>query len=377
MASSKLKTAASGTTVVILVIGVVFLGFKTFHWIRTANAPDIQGVWAGNFKAGQTKMPLMYKISGPKGAYHAVEVDIYQGVRESPVSKLVYDYPAIHIEQKAIGFTYDATLNPRTMEMSGTWKQGKGSGPFAMKLNALPDAFPEPMAESDYTPRDDSVLQGYWTGTLKPENRTIRVALKIADRGDGTFRVAGDSPDQGAKGVEATAVTWHRPTVRIEFGGIGGYFEGTVDESDRMITGKWMGGGKPLPLIVERARPGSVAGLDEASEAQKDYSHIGPNDLPGHWQGTLDVKKAGVKLRLALNIAKMPDGKFSATMISLDQGGGEIPASLVEFNSPDVNMEWGGIGGSFQGKLGNGKIAGTWRQNGSELPLVFERDSTT
>ena len=374
MSSSKLKAVAVGMAVVIAVIGVVFLGFKTVHWIRTANAPDIQGAWAGNFKAGQTKMPLMYKISRVNGAYHAVEVDIYQGVRESPVSKLVYDFPKIYIEQKAIGFTFDGILNPKTMEMSGRWTQGKGSGPFVMKLNDLADAFPEPMAESDYTPRNDSVLQGYWTGTLKPENRTIRVALKIADRGDGAFRVSGDSPDQGAKDVEATAVTWHTPTVRIEFGGIGGYFEGTVDDSDRMITGKWMGGGKPLPLILERAKPGSVAGLDATSEAQKDYSHIGPNDLPGHWQGTLEVKKAGVKLRLALNIAKIPDDKFFATMISLDQGGGEIPASLIEYTPPDVHLEWSGIGGSFNGKLENGKITGTWRQGGGALPLIFERN---
>jgi len=376
MTSSKLKTAAVGTAVVVLALGVVYSGIKTVHWIRMANAPDIQGAWAGNFKAGQTKMPLMYKISRVKGAYHAVEVDIYQGVRESPVSKLDYDYPAIHIEQKAIGFTYDATLNPKTMEMSGTWKQGKGSGPFAMKLNALPEAFPEPMAESDYTPRSDSALQGYWTGTLKPDNQTIRVALKIAVQADGTVRVAGDSPDQGAKDVEATAISWHPPTVKIEFGGIGGYFEGTVDDSDRVITGKWMGGGKPLPLTLERAKPGSVAGSDPALEAQKDYSHIGPNDLSGHWQGTLNVKQTGVKLRLALNIAKMPDGKFSGTMISLDQGGGEIPASLVEYDSPDVHLEWSGIGGSFRGKLENGKITGVWRQGGGALPLVFERNQT-
>jgi len=316
----------------------------------------------------------MYKISKVNGAYRAVEVDIYQGVREAPVQKVVYDYPSVHIEQPAIGFSYHATLNPKTMEMSGTWKQGKVSGPFSMKLNALPDAFPEPMAESDYAPRSDSALQGYWTGTLRPENRTIRVALKITDRGDGTFRVAGDSPDQGAKDVEATGVTWHRPTVRIEFGGIGGYFEGTVDDGDQVITGKWKGGGMPLPLTLERATPGSLAGSDGASEAQKDYSHTSSNDLPGHWHGTLEVKKAGIKLRLALNVAKMPDGKFSATMISLDQGGGEIPASLVEYDSPAVRLEWGGIGGSFQGKLENGKITGIWRQNGSELPLVFERD---
>ena len=374
MASSKLKIAAVGAAAAVLAIGVGFSGFKAVHWVRAANAPDIQGAWAGNFEAGQTKMPLRYKISRANGSYHAVETDIYQGVQEAPVSKLVYDYPSIHIEQKALGFTYDATLDPKTMEMSGTWKQGKGSGPFTMKLNALPDAFPEPMAESDYAPRADSDLQGYWKGMLKPGNATLRVALKIAERADGTFRVAGDSPDQGAKDVEATAITYHRPAVKVEFGGIGGYYEGTVDDSDRVMTGNWMGGDKPLPLILERARPETALTPNPAIEAQKDYSHVGPNDLPGHWQGTLDVKQTGVKLRLALNIAKMPDGEFSCTMISLDQGGGEIPASVIEYHPPNLQLEWSGIGGSFHGKLENGKISGAWRQGGGALPLVFERN---
>jgi hypothetical protein len=376
MASSKMKIAAVGTGAVILATGVVLLGIKTVHWVRAAHAPDIQGAWAGIFEAGQQKWPMMYKISRENGSYHAVEVNIYQGAREMPVSRLVYDYPSVRIEQKAIGFTYEATLNPKTMEMSGTWKQGKGSGPFAMKLNALPDAFPEPLAESDYAPRKDSDLQGYWQGTLKPGNTTIRVEMKIAERADGTFRVAGDSPEQGARDIEATAVTYHRPTVKIEFGGIGGAFEGTVDASDRTVTGNWMQGGKPLPLTLERAKPETAAVPDPAIEAQKDYSYTSPNDLPGHWQGTLNVKQAGVKLRLAVNIAKLPDGKFSCSMISLDQGGAEIPASTVQYFPPNVRLEWGAIGGSFNGKLEKGKLTGAWRQGGGALPLVLERNQT-
>jgi hypothetical protein len=376
MASSKLKIAAVGTGAVILAIGVAFLGFKTVHWVRAANAPDIQGAWAGNFEFKETKMPLMYKISKVNGSYHAVEANPYQGTREIPVSRLVYDYPSVRIEQPAIGFTYEATLNPKTMEMSGNWKQGKGSGPFTMKLNALPGEFPEPMAESDYTPRKDSDLQGYWKGTLKAGNTPLRVILKIAERADGTFRVAGDSPDQGAKDIEATAITYHRPTVKVEFGGIGGYYEGTLDDSDRVITGNWMQGDKPLPLTLERAKPETVAAIDPAIEAQKDYSYTGPNDLPGHWQGTLNVKQEGVKLRLAVNIAKMPDGKFSASMISLDQGGGEIPASMIQYVPPNVRLEWGAINGSFNGKLENGKLTGAWRQGGGALPLVLERSRT-
>jgi hypothetical protein len=243
-----------------------------------------------------------------------------------------------------------------------------------MKLNALPDAFPEPMAESDYAPRNDSELQGYWKGTLKPGNTSIRVALKIAERADGTFRVAGDSPDQGAKDVEATAITYHRPTIKIEFGGIGGYYEGTVDASGRVITGNWNQGGQPMPLTLERAKPDAAAGTNAASEEEKDYSHNGPNDLPGHWLGTLNVKQAGVKLRLAVNIARLPDGKFFCSLISLDQGGTEIPASAIQFAPPNMHLEWGGIGGSFSGKLENGRITGTWRQGGGAIPLVMERN---
>jgi hypothetical protein len=374
MASSKLKIAAVGTGAVMLAIGVGFLGVKTIHWVRAAHAPDIQGAWAGNFASGETKMPLMYKISKENGSYHAVEVNIYQGAREMPVSRLVYDYPSVRIEQKAIGFTYDATLNPKTMEMSGTWKQGKGSGPFTMKLNALSDKFPEPLADSDYTPRKDSDVQGYWKGTLKVEKTTLRVDLKIAERADGTFRVAGDSPDQGGSDIEATTVTYHRPTLKVEFGGIMGSYEGTVDESDRVIAGNFVSNGHTLPLTLERAKPDSAAAPDPAIEAQKDYSYTGPNDLPGHWQGTLDVKQAGIKLRLAVNIAKMPDGKFSTSMISLDQGGSEIPANTVQYFPPNLHLEWSAIGASFHGKLENGKITGAWRQGGGALPLVLERN---
>jgi hypothetical protein len=155
-----------------------------------------------------------------------------------------------------------------------------------------------------------------------------------------------------------------------------GSYEGTVDESGRVIAGNFVSNGHTLPLNLERAKPDTAAALDPAIEAQKDYSHTSPNDLPGHWQGTLDVKQSGVKLRLAVNIAKMPDGKFSASMISLDQGGVEIPASTTQYFPPNLRLEWSAIGGSFNGKLENGKITGAWRQGGGALPLVLERNRT-
>ena len=241
-----------------------------------------------------------------------------------------------------------------------------------MKLNALAEAFPEPMAENDYAPRKDSDLQGYWKGTLKTGNATLRVALKIAERADGTFRATGDSPDQGSKDVEATSITYIRPTVKVEFGGISATFEGTVDDSDRVITGTATQGGKTMPFTLERAQPETAAALDQA-EAQKDYSHTGPNDLPGHWQG-LGCQTSRHKTSSGRELRQLPDGKFFCTMISLDQGGAEIPANNIQFVPPNVRVEWSAIGGSFNGRLENGKITGAWRQGGGALPLVLERN---
>ncbi len=75
-----------------------------------------------------------------------------------------------------------------------------------------------------------------------------------------------------------------------------------------------------------------------------------------------------------MNIAKLPDGKFSASMISLDQGGAEIPANNIQFVPPNVRLEWVAIGGLFTGKLENGKLTGAWRQGGGALPLVLGRN---
>ncbi len=370
-----MKTAAVAGASILLAAGIGFVAVKTVHAVRSANAPDIQGAWAGIFeiKEIKAKSPVQYKITRQNGSYHAVGVNPYRGAMEVPLDKVIYHFPSVHMERMAVGFIYDATLNPKTMEMSGTWKVGKISGTLTLKLNALPDAFPEPLAESDYAPRKDSDVQGYWQGILKAGNTPLRMAFKIAERTNGTFRAVLNSLDQGGLDYEATVVTYHAPTVKAEFGGIGGTFEGAVDSSDRVITGNWTQGSATLPLTLERANAQAAAAKEADIEMQKDYSHTGPNDLPGHWQGTLEVKQASVKLRLALNIAKLPDGKFSCSMVSIDQGGAEVPASAIEYAPSNLRVEWSSIGASYNGKLENGKLSGAFRQAGAAMPLVFER----
>jgi hypothetical protein len=133
-------------------------------------------------------------------------------------------------------------------------------------------------------------------------------------------------------------------------------------------------GGDSVPLTLERAKPESAGGPDPAIEAQKDYTYTSPNDLPGHWHGILEVKQSGQKVHLDLNIARLPGGKFFASMSSFDQGGVELPASNIQYAPPNVHLEWSTIGASFTGKLENGKISGIFEQAGVAVPLVFKRN---
>jgi hypothetical protein len=125
--------------------------------------------------------------------------------------------------------------------------------------------------------------------------------------------------------------------------------------------------GQALPLTFHRAD----IRAEQLQEMDKNYIYASPADLQGHWKGTLDLKQ--VKLRLIINIAKLSDGTFSASMESLDQGANEIPANSIIYSSPNVRIEWNGLNGVFNGRLNNGKLSGSFKQGPQTFPLNLER----
>jgi hypothetical protein len=84
-----------------------------------------------------------------------------------------------------------------------------------------------------------------------------------------------------------------------------------------------------------------------------------------------------VAIRLALDIAKLPDGTYSTTLANIDEFGHDDPisASYFRYEAPRLRLEWKWTGGAFEGKLQNGKLGGAWQQGGGSFPLVFERSA--
>ncbi|HEY0006666.1 MAG TPA: hypothetical protein VGB17_17925, partial [Pyrinomonadaceae bacterium] len=82
--------------------------------------------------------------------------------------------------------------------------------------------------------------------------------------------------------------------------------------------------------------------------------------LQGIWQGTLDV--GAVKLRLVLKISKAPDGKYTGTVDSVDQGANDLPIDSISFKDGSLRFEMKAIGATYEGKMNNEgtEISGQW-----------------
>jgi len=94
------------------------------------------------------------------------------------------------------------------------------------------------------------------------------------------------------------------------------------------------------------------------------------NDVTGKWYGVLKVQST--KLRLSFNIKKTETG-YKSTMDSLDQGALGILVKSTSFENSILKILIPKLGVNFEGKLENGKINGTFKQNGFSFPLVLSK----
>ena len=93
-------------------------------------------------------------------------------------------------------------------------------------------------------------------------------------------------------------------------------------------------------------------------------------DLIGSWTGKLDLGVA--KLTLVFHL-KQADGHVKVTMDSPDQSAMGIPCTkdFLSYDSLAVSVK--SINASYSGRLKDGKIVGTFKQNGLSLPLVLAK----
>ena len=371
MAWTKTKTIIIAGAVALLAIGTSVITYDVVRAAQTKAAfTAMQGAWEGTLHVGPTQLRLVFKIFKTNDTFVATMDSLDQGVKDVPVPKMSVAGHSLHLVMPALDVDYEATLNSEGTQLSGNLVQLKRTTPLTLTRTDHPDTLAGPLTTDQVAPTQTSDLQGTWEGTLMVGKTPLRLDVRITEPSPGTFQAQMDSIDQGAKNLPVDSLTYQKPEVHFVMSAINGDFVGNVNPADNLITGTWTQMKQKYPLTFERQPAGAAATTDDS---QKDYGSGGSDQMQGHWKGVLSVN--GMQLHIVFHIALMPDGSYTATMDSPDQGATGIPANSAQCTFPDVKLTWKAIGGTFTGKMSNGKISGAWRQGKASFPLQLQRDA--
>lgn len=205
---------------------------------------------------------------------------------------------------------------------------------------------------------------GHWEGALSVQGKDVRLDVDLVARSTDKWEGAAGFPEMNAKGLVLSGIAVKGETVTFGIKGVPGdpKFNGTLSKDSKTLSGDFTQG--PVTGTFTLAWKGEAK-----LEAPPKNAPL-TKDFEGAWEGSLDVN--GVTLRLNLKLTNL-DGGATGTMISIDQGGAEIPLSSIVQTDAHLKFTVPGVGGSYEGDLKDGQITGTWTQGPGSLPLNLKR----
>jgi hypothetical protein len=201
---------------------------------------------------------------------------------------------------------------------------------------------------------------GHWEGTLDAPSTPVAFQVDFARTGAGVLAGAITIPAQHIIGLPLTKVSVDGAS--ITFGAredqlLAGEIEGAS------MSGTFTMGPMSIPFTLTRT---GDAKLEPAPTSPR----IGA-ELEGTWDGTLDDTAAAMHLRLTMT--NQADGRATATMINLDEGGLQIPLAISR-DASTITLESRAVPGTFTGTLNAaGELEGTFQQGAFSVPLTFRR----
>ena len=208
---------------------------------------------------------------------------------------------------------------------------------------------------------------GHWEGTVSAGSYgDLPVEIDLMKNASGALVGTITLPARKLKGFPLTEVAVERRTVRFAVGGsTDARFEGELAGDGKSMSGSLNGQAGPFPMSL--ARTG-----DARTEAPLKSAKIG-KELEGTWTGALEAE--GRTLRAVLKMTNNADGTSTGHIISVDEGGLDLPVAIVQQGANlviDVPM----VGSSYSGALNAAgtELVGTYKTGqGFELPLTFKR----
>lgn len=205
---------------------------------------------------------------------------------------------------------------------------------------------------------------GHWEGSIQIPGQPLAIevdlASKEAQQWIGTITI----PAQNVKAFPLSDITVAGNAVAFAMKGVPGdpRFAGTLSADGKSMSGDLSQGGGTISFTLAWKGEAKIEEPPKSTEITK--------DVEGSWEGALDVKST--VLRLVLKLTNQPSGA-TGTMISVDQGGVEIPITSITQTGSQLKFTITSINASYAGDLKEGQLAGTWTQGPGSWPLVFKR----
>ena len=206
---------------------------------------------------------------------------------------------------------------------------------------------------------------GHWEGTLQVPGQELAIQVDLARTGDkweGTISI----PAQGMKSFPLSTISVEADKVGFAMKGIPGdpQFKGTLAKDGKTMSGDFMQGGGSIAFALTRTGEAKIERAAASTPLTK--------EMEGSWEAALDVDGT-TTLRLLLKLSNQPGGTGSGTLVSVDQGGAEVPVATVVQTGTHLKVLLPAISGTYEGDLKDGQLVGTWTQGPKSLPLTFKR----
>lgn len=206
---------------------------------------------------------------------------------------------------------------------------------------------------------------GHWTGAIQTPGQELQVEVDLAAKAPGTWVGTITIPAQNMRAFPLSSIDVQGEAVSFAMKGIPGdpVFKGKLSAEGAIFSGDFTQGGARLSFSLKRSGEATIAEAPRSTPIAK--------ELEGAWEGSLNA--GGTVLRLKLTLTNHAPGGATGTVVSVDQGGVEIPITTVTQTASRLELALPTIGASYSGELKEGRLTGDWKQGAGTLPLVFTR----
>jgi len=268
------------------------------------NSHDIAGDWQGTLSAGGAQLHLVLHVTKvADGSLKANLDSVDQGVN-IPVNSVTFKDSRLSLSLEMIHGSYEGKISTDGNVISGTWTQGQ---PFPLDFKR-----PAPAKPSD--------IDGTWMGTLDTGTIKLHVVFHILNSANGLTATM-DSPDQGMKSLQTSAVKRDGASLRIEADKLDGVYEGTIPADKSSIDGKWTQKGNTFPLVLKPVKDEALLEPKRPQNPVKPYPYR-DEDV------TYENKIQNVTLAATFTV---PQGKgpFSAVVLITGSGPQDRDETLL------------------------------------------------